>query len=307
MRDEQVPLYGGQAVLEGVMIRGPRAAALAVRTRDGIVVLRRSLRPPGERGRIWSWPLLRGCAVLWEALSLGVDALLQSASLVAESEDRPLGRGEKAFTVVLAVLLAVGLFILLPTLVVRALEPFVAGSTARNLLEGGVRLSVLLAYVTAVGWMPDVRRVLMYHGAEHKVIHAFEAGDRLTVERVRRYPRLHPRCGTSFLLQVVLVSTLLFGLFGWPVWWQRVALRLALLPLVAGVAYEIIRASGRSTSGLWRTLAAPGLWLQRFTTREPDDEQIEVAIRALEATREAEAEPSPCSSGWSGWHVATSS
>jgi len=177
----------------------------------------------------------------------------------------------------------VALFIVLPTWLVSLLDPLGLGPSVHNLIEGLLRLLILLAYVASIARMNDIRRVLEYHGAEHKVIHALEQGDQLTVAAVRPYPILHPRCGTSFLLLVALISVVLFSFFGWPGFWQRILVRLALLPVVAGVAYEFLRASGRSRSPLWRPVIAPGLWLQRFTTREPDDQQIEVAIRALEA------------------------
>lgn len=303
----RVALYGGQAVLEGVMIRGPQAVALAVRTRRGVVVLQRPLLPWARRLPVLGWPFLRGVVALWEALVLGLDALVQSANLTGADDERPIGRGEMALTVALSVVLALGLFLVLPTLAVRLVEARLDSALARNLAEAGVRLAVLVAYIALIARMPDIQRVLMYHGAEHKVIHALEAGDELTVERVRRYPVLHPRCGTSFLLQVAVVSAVLFTFFGWPSFWERLLIRLALLPVVAGVAYELLRASGRSQSPLLRVLAAPGLWLQRLTTREPDDDQIEVAIRALEAARAAEAGAWTCWSGSTAWSSVTSS
>lgn len=306
MAGARTAAYGGQAIIEGVLIRGPRVAAMAVRTGGGVVVLQRGLVPLAERWPPFALPVLRGVAALWEALSLGLDALFTSADLAATDERERVSSREKVLSVVLAALLVVGLFVVLPTLAVRVLEPWLAGGITRNLAEAGVRLALLLGYVAAVARLPDVRRVLEYHGAEHKVIHALEAGDRLVPERVRRYPRLHPRCGTSFLLQVVLVSALLFSLFGWPEWWQRVALRLLLLPVVAGLAYEAIRASARG-GPLGRLAAAPGLWLQRLTTREPDDAQLEVAIRALEAVRAAEDGVLPCGSGSRSWSTVTSS
>lgn len=301
MTSGRATVYGGQAILEGVLIRGTRVAAMAVRTRDGIAVLQRGLVPLADRWPALSLPLLRGAAALWEALSLGLDALFRSADLVAADDGDRVGTREKAVAVAVSLLLVVGLFFVLPTLAVRVMEPWLRGDLLRNLAEAGIRLVVLLGYVAAIGMLPDIRRVLQYHGAEHKVIHALEAGDRLTVDRVRRYPRLHPRCGTSFLLQVVLVSALLFGLFGWPVWWQRLAVRLLLLPVVAGIAYEVIRASARGRGPLWRAVAAPGLWLQQLTTREPDDDQIEVAIRALEAVRVAEDGVLPCGIASNSW------
>lgn len=276
--------YGGQAVIEGVMIRGPEGIAVAVRRPDGsISVRRRPYRPLTRAHRLLGLPLVRGAVALYEALVLGIDALLFSANEVAAAEDEKLGRGEMVGTLLLSVALVVALFIVLPTWLVSLLDPLGLGPSVHNLIEGLLRLLILLAYVASIARMNDIRRVLEYHGAEHKVIHALEQGDQLTVAAVRPYPILHPRCGTSFLLLVALISVVLFSFFGWPGFWQRILVRLALLPVVAGVAYEFLRASARSRSPLWRPVIAPGLWLQRFTTREPDDQQIEVAIRALEA------------------------
>lgn len=283
--------YGGQAVIEGVMIRGPHSVAIAVRRPDQeIVVQRRPYRPLTRSRKLLSLPLVRGAVALYEALVLGIDALMFSANQAAETEEERITRGEMVVTMALSVAAAVLLFVLLPTWLVHFLEPAGIGTFGRNLAEGVLRLLVLLAYIVAIARMPDIRRVLQYHGAEHKVIHALERGDDLTVEAVRPYPVLHPRCGTSFLLLVALVSVLLFSFFGWPGLWQRLALRLALLPVVAGVAFEFLRASGRSRSPLWKPIVAPGLWLQRFTTREPDDDQIEVALCALRAALDDGAE-----------------
>ena len=283
--------YGGQAVLEGVMIRGPRSLAIAVRRPDaGIVVERRQLRSLTARWPLLRLPIVRGAVQLYQALVIGIDALLFSANQVAEAEHERVGRFEMAITVAISVLLAVTLFVILPTWLAHRLEDYLASTVALNFVEGSVRLLVLLAYIASIGRMRDIQRVLEYHGAEHKVIHALEQGDELTVEAVRRHSILHPRCGTSFLLLVALVSIFLYSFFGWPGFWQRLALRLGLLPLVAGVAYELIRASGRSRSRWWRPVILPGLWLQRWTTREPDDEQIEVAIQALKGAMEADPE-----------------
>lgn len=276
--------YGGQAVIEGVMIRGPQGVAIAVRRADGNISVRRQPHRPLTRVHpLLGLPLIRGAIALYEALVLGIDALLFSANEAASSEDEKLGRGEMVGTMLVSAALAIALFVVLPTWLVSLLEPLGIGPLVHNLVEGLLRLVVLLLYILAISRMSDVRRVLEYHGAEHKVIHALEQGDELTVEAVRPYPILHPRCGTSFLLLVALISVLLFSFFGWPGFWQRILVRLALLPVVAGVAYEFLRASGRSRSPLWKPLIAPGLWLQRFTTREPDDDQIEVAIQALQA------------------------
>lgn len=274
--------YGGQAVLEGVMIRGPHYVSIAVRRPDQTIA--QEVFPANSLAMRWplfGLPLIRGAAALYDALRIGLGALLFSANQTAATEEEKLTPAEMAVSTVLALLLAVVLFVLAPTGISHLLQRWVENKLALNLLEGALRLLILIAYVATLPRMAEMRRVLEYHGAEHKVIHALEAGDRLEVERVQRYPIQHPRCGTSFLLLVALTSVLLFSLFGWPGFWQRIVLRLAMLPVVAGIAYELIRASARGKSGLWRPVLLPGLWLQRFTTREPDDCQVEVALLAL--------------------------
>jgi uncharacterized protein YqhQ len=224
---------------------------------------------------------------LGEALVLGVSSLLFSAQEMAAGEGERVGRLELAGTLALSVALAVLLFVLLPTWAVGPLARAGARPWVLNLVEGLVRVLVLLGYVAGISRVREIRRVLEYHGAEHKVIWAHERGEPLTVERARSQPRVHPRCGTAFLLVAVAVSILCFAFLGWPGLLWRVASRLALLPLVAGVAYEAIRFSSRP-GPVARALAAPGLWLQGFTTREPDDSQIEVAISALRAVLDPE-------------------
>lgn len=267
-------------------MRGPDRMAVALRRPDGRIGVYRQEFAGWARGRPYlRWPLIRGSVALGEALTLGVSSLLLSAREMAEAEGQKVGRLEMAGTLVASVALAVGLFILLPTWAVVPLARAGARPLVLNLVEGLIRVAVLLAYVVAISRIREIRRVLEYHGAEHKVIWAQESGGPLTVEAARRQPRLHPRCGTAFLLVAVVASILCFAFLGWPALFWRVTSRLALLPLVAGVAYEGIRFSARG-GRLGRILAAPGLWLQGFTTREPDDGQIEVAICALRAVLE---------------------
>lgn len=265
------------------MIRGPEGLAIAVRRPDeNIVVERRPVVPLGKRSAFWRLPLVRGAAQLYQALVIGIDALMFSANQIAESQEEQVTKTEMILTMAASMVIAILLFVAGPTLVVQWLGKWITSSMWLNIIEGLIRLAVLLAYIASISFMPDIRRVLQYHGAEHKVIHALENNDVLTVEAVRRYPILHPRCGTSFLLLVALVGIFVFTFFGWPGFWQRLLIRLASIPVIAGIAYEIIRASGRSRSIFWRPVMAPGLWLQRLTTREPDDKQIEVAICALQ-------------------------
>lgn len=274
------------------MIRGPEGLAIAVRRPDDdIVVERRRVQSLDQRSAFWRLPVVRGAVQLYQALVIGIDALMFSANQLAEAEDEQVTRTEMVLTMLASFGIAILLFVVGPTWAVQWLGKWISSSTWLNVIEGLVRLVVLLLYIGSISFMPDIRRVLQYHGAEHKVIHALENNDELTVDAVRRYSILHPRCGTSFLLLVALVGIFLFTFFGWPDFWQRLLIRLGMLPVVAGVAYELIRASGRSKSILWRPVIAPGLWLQRLTTREPDDQQIEVAICALKEAMAAAAGP----------------
>ncbi|MGB9866302.1 MAG: DUF1385 domain-containing protein [Bacillota bacterium] len=276
--------YGGQAVIEGVMMRGPSKVAVAVRMPDGSVHLKVEDHVPlAARFRLAGLPVVRGAVALYESLVLGVRALLYSAEVTSMGE---MTKGEGMLAVVLAFLVALALFMVLPTLLVSLLMRFLGTrSLAMNLLEGAVRLAVLLVYVYAISRMKDIQRVLEYHGAEHKAVHVQEAGLALTLENARDFSTMHPRCGTSFLLFTVIVSVLVFSLFGWPNLVMRVAMRLALLPLIAGVSYEGIRLAGNSNNPLVKLLSWPGMLLQKLTTREPDDLQLMVALQALEAVK----------------------
>lgn len=285
------PTYGGQAVIEGVMMRGPRRMAVAVRRPDQTIAVRDTeVVPWSARWPFLKWPVVRGAVGVIEALALGLDALMYSANQVAETEEEQLTSGQMTLSMVMAVFLAVGIFVVLPTWAIHFLEPMITSSFMLNLVEGALRFVILTLYIMSISLMPDIRRVLQYHGAEHKVIHTIEAGQALTVDNARRFPTLHPRCGTSFLLFLALISVFVFAFTGWPNIWERLLVRLGFFPLVAGLAYEVIRLSGRAFRGecaLWlKPFIAPGLWFQKLTTREPDDSQLEVAIVALEAAME---------------------
>lgn len=275
-----MPRYGGQAVIEGVMMRGPRAWAVAVRRPDGSIAVKREELPDRPGG--WRFPFLRGVVLLYEALILGVKALSISAAEAAGEEEK-LGRGEIAATIVFGLGTGGVLFVLFPAGAAYFFRHQIPAYWLQNLLEGLVRLGVFLAYLWLIGLLPDIKRVFAYHGAEHRVINAYEAGAPLTLEGVRGYPIIHLRCGTSFLLLVLLLSIFFFSLVGQgPLWWRFLS-RLLLLPVIAGVSYELLRLSS-GVQHLWlKVLVAPGLWLQRLTTREPDEEQVEVAITALQA------------------------
>jgi len=286
------PMIGGQAVIEGVMMKGPERIATAVREPSGSISLRVDpVHSIGERFPILKKPLLRGVVALGEALVYGLKALSFSAQAAGE-EGEELSTKEIAMTMAGAFGLAVLLFVVLPTYAAKFIHEAVTDPRLLNLFEGVLRLVIFFAYVVAISSMSDIRRVFQYHGAEHKTIFAYEAGLPLSVETVRPFGRLHPRCGTNFLFIVMLVSIFMFAFLGWPDLWLRILSRVILLPLVAGIAYEIIRFAGNNCEKTWVSLCMkPGMWLQYMTTREPSDDQIEVAICALEAVRPASENP----------------
>ncbi|NPV54575.1 MAG: DUF1385 domain-containing protein [Firmicutes bacterium] len=281
--------YGGQAVIEGVMMRGQTSIAIAVRRQDHEITVRE--KPIGSLTARWPflrWPVIRGVVMLVESLVIGIQALMFSANEFAGGEgEEKLKPWELTGTIVFAMALFVGLFIVLPNLFAVAVQKLVHNVVAVNLLEGLFRIFIFLAYIFAVSRIKDIQRVFEYHGAEHKTIHTYEAGEELTVENARKHSTLHPRCGTSFLLIVMVIMIIAFSLIGRRAFLPRIALRLAMLPVVAGLSYEVIKATGRKHVAKWvRWAIAPGLWLQKLTTREPDNEQLEVAIKALESVLE---------------------
>lgn len=279
------PLLGGQAVIEGVMMRGPATLAIAVRRPDATIALSER-KLDTHRNPILRWPVIRGCFAFVDTLRWGIDSLLYSAN-ESGTEDEQLSKSDMTTAVVLAMGLVVLLFFVAPTLVMHPLRDRVHGGIALNLVEGAIRLLFLMVYLTVVSRAKDVQRVLAYHGAEHKTIHCHEAGLELTPDNARRFSTLHPRCGTAFLLIVFLIAVVVYSFFGWPNPVLRVLIRLALLPLIAGIAYEVLKYLARSQSAVARALVQPGLLLQRLTTREPDDGMLEVAIAALKAVRDS--------------------
>jgi uncharacterized protein YqhQ len=272
---------GGQAVIEGVMMRAPTAWSVAVRQPDDTIVARRSDLPRlSSRSELARVPLIRGILVLGESLSLGFRALSWSAQKAAGEEEEPLTRWEIGSTMAIALVIFAGLFILAPA----AAANLVSGDNDLlfGVIEGVLRLVLFVGYVWLIGRSEEIGRVFEFHGAEHMSIYAYEAGEPLSIESVRRYPPEHPRCGTSFLMIVVLGSILLFSFLGQHGWVFLVASRLLGIPLIAAASYELLRYSGtRGEDLLARVLAAPGLWLQKLTTRVPADDQIEVAIVSL--------------------------
>jgi uncharacterized protein YqhQ len=287
MAKDQPVAHGGQAVIEGVAMRGQRVMATAVRRTDGsIVVDKREIIPWSVRFPILKWPLVRGAVAMVESLVVGVNALTFSAQQFAEGEEVELTGKDTAWMVVVAFALTLVIFVALPALVARLLQGLIPSILLLNLVEGLVKVALFTGYIWGISLLPDIRRVFEYHGAEHKTINAFERGDELTVDNVRRHTTLHYRCGSSFLLLVMLTSIVVFSLVtsaGRPPFLERFLIHLAILPLVAGLSYELIRyASRRDAFFLMRWLASPGLLIQKLTTREPDDSQLEVAIRALD-------------------------
>ncbi len=287
--------YGGQAVIEGVVIRGRRTLALACRRPNGeIYRYREPLDSPLQRSRVARLPFVRGVVVLSESLVHGLRMLMRSADVQLESEGRPRDPRGNVAGLALAVVVALALFIGLPYLATQALGRALPSSALLNVLEGLARLAVLLAYLVAIAALPDIRRVFGYHGAEHMAIHAFERGEPLDVARVAPYPTAHPRCGTAFLLLVVLVAIVLFAFVPRTNPLVDLAARLALVLPVAAVSYEGLRFGARHERNPFVALIVlPGLALQRLTTRRPDERMIEVAIASLEEAlagdRQAEA------------------
>lgn len=282
---------GGQAVIEGVMMRDAHRTATAVRLPSGdIDVETRTVSSIRDRYPVLNLPLIRGSVIMVESLIIGMRALSFSAQAAGE-EDEQMTKKEIAMTILFALVLASILFIVIPTGAAHLAAAYTDDPIVFNLIEGGIRLMVFLLYIWGISFMGGIRRVFQYHGAEHKTIHCYEAGEALTVENVQKFPRLHPRCGTNFLLIVMVVAIVFHVFFGWPDLWLRILSRLAILPVVAGVSYEIIRFAGRSENHFVHILITPGLWLQYLTTRPPADEMVEVAIESLKAVLPAEDIP----------------
>jgi uncharacterized protein YqhQ len=291
---------GGQALLEGVMMRGPAKYAAVVRTSEGLQIKEQKSSYPKEKHPILGWLFIRGVCNFVQSMAIGMKTLFWSADQMEIEEakdDKPaekgIGKGWFAVSMFLALLLVVGLFTVLPTYIGGLLSPWIGEqSFARNAAETGMRLVILLTYMLLVSQTKDIKRTFAYHGAEHKAIACYENGDELTVERTKVYPRFHPRCGTSFLLTVVIVSMITFLLLSIPLQsleignrlgntFVRTGMRLSLLPFVIAISYEINRLVGRTDGLLSRIIRTPGLAMQRITTREPGDDMIEVALEAL--------------------------
>ncbi len=297
-KKEHITSIGGSAVMEGVMMRGPKEIATAVRKPDGeIEIDRRAVSSLVTKYHVNKIPVIRGVFAFFDSMISSIRALMWSAEFVdleddSESKfDKWLTEkfGDKVkdiviyFSLFISVIFSVGLFFVLPHFITSLLENIIKSNLIKTLIEGIIRISIFLGYVLLASRMEDIKRVFQYHGAEHKTIFCYEAGLDLTVENARSMSRLHPRCGTSFLVYVMIISIILFSFVSWGNMWVRLGMKLLLLPVVAGISYEIIRWAGRSKNKVVCVISRPGMWLQNITTREPDDSQLEVAIESMKA------------------------
>ncbi len=290
---------GGQAIMEGIMMRGPKKTAIAVRLPDGSIHMKTQETPkPSKWSKI---PIIRGVVNFVGSLVLGTKVLLYSADVLEEHYpeeyekdkfdiwvEEKVGKEKAwnilmAFSVVAAIALSVGLFMLLPTVVVGLLGKVTQNILVLNLAEGAVRIVIFIAYIALIARMSEIKTVFQYHGAEHKTIHCFENGLELTPENAQQFYTLHPRCGTSFMMFVMVIAVLTHALMGWPSVWLRIVSRILVLPLIAGLSYELLKWAGRSDNWLVKMLSMPGIYLQKLTTNEPEEKHLEVAIAAMKA------------------------
>ena len=286
--------YGGQAVIEGVMIRGQKTVVTAVRRPNSEVITNSRPLSSVYTGWVRKTPFLRGVIVIIEAMVLGISSLLYSANVSLEEEEEEITGKAVWLMIATAVLLAVVLFLIIPLFLTRLLNPYIDSSLVFHLIEGAIRLAIFIAYLKLVGLLPDIRRIFTYHGAEHKVVNAYEHGAPLEVEAVKTHDKAHVRCGTSFLFVVLVIAILVFALVGRPALWLMVLSRILFLPVIAALGYEFIHFGARHAGNpLVKAVLLPGLWLQGMTTKEPGDDQIEVALAALKRTLEIDAEEMP--------------
>ena len=290
--------YGGQALIEGVLMRGRDAIAVAFRHPEGHIVWASEPLNSGPHGwRLAKAPFVRGLIVLYETLVVGTRWLIRSANIQASAEGIELGKGSVALMLGITLLLGVGIFFLLPLFIAAMTTSSIRQDWVQHVVEGLVRVAIFLGYLALIARMPDIRRVFEYHGAEHMTIHALEAGDPLTTDNVRRYPTAHPRCGTEFLVVVIILSIFAFSLVGRQSVEIMVASRLLLIPVIAGIGYEILRFGARHRNNrLVKAIMAPGILVQMITTKQPSDDQIEVAIVSMQQALEADGEDVPAGS-----------
>ena len=287
------PTYGGQAVIEGVMIRGQHSTSVAVRRPDGTIALRTETVHPFFTGILRKIPFIRGIITLAESLIIGMKSLVFSANVGMENEEQEISRREMASVLTLSFVLAICLFFIIPVVASRPLEGLAGSDVVSNIAEGVIRLVIFILYIILIGNMEQIGKVFMYHGAEHMTVHAHEHGDPLDKDNVRRYPTAHPRCGTAFLLTVMLVAIVIFTFVPRdPLWWLILS-RIILIPIIAAISYEAIRLSGfYSHNPIVRLLSAPSLALQSLTTKPPTDDQIDIAIAAMNQVLESDLQTS---------------
>jgi uncharacterized protein YqhQ len=281
--------YGGQAVIEGVMMRGQKAMVTAVRRPSGGLAI--DVQPLATIYTSWMRraPLIRGIIVLIEALVLGIKTLLYSANVSLEEEEAEISGGLVWAMVAVSLVFAVALFFMAPLFLTKLLDPYLNSPLVFNLVDGFIRLVILIAYLKLMTLVPDIKRVFAYHGAEHKAVNAYEDGAPLEVEAARKYSTAHVRCGTSFLFVVLIIAIIVFALVGLPSLWLMVLSRILLIPVIAALSYEVIYfGANHAKNSLVRAIVAPGLWLQALTTKEPDDSQLEAALTALEKVIEVD-------------------
>ena len=281
--------YGGQAVIEGVMIKGQNSVSVAVRRSDGSIAFLRNPIHPFFKGISKKIPLIRGIVTLAESLIIGMKSLVFSANVSAEQENDEISKSEMVGILSLSLVMAIGLFLILPIVASQPFEGLMGSDIASNIAEGVIRLAIFILYILLIGNMAQIHRVFMYHGAEHMTVHAYEHGDPLEKDFVRRYPTAHPRCGTAFLLTVMLVAIVVFTFIPRDPFWWLILSRIVLIPLIAAASYEAIRFSGfHSENRIVQILSMPNLGLQSLTTKQPTDDQIEVAIAAMNQVIEAD-------------------
>ena len=281
--------YGGQAVIEGVMMRGQKIMVTVVRRPNGELAIDTQSLPHIYTGWMRKAPLIRGIIVLIEALVLGIKTLLYSANVSLEEEEEEISGALVWAMVAVSLALGVALFFMAPLFLTKLLDPYIHSSLVFHLIEGFIRLAIFILYLKLITLVPDIKRVFAYHGAEHKTVNAYEAGVPLEVETIKQYSTAHVRCGTSFLFAVLIIAIIVFALIGRPAVWLMVLSRLILIPVIAALGYEVTYFGGKHTkNGIVRAILAPGLWLQTMTTREPDDSQLEVALSALSRVVEAD-------------------
>ena len=304
MKDACPTAIGGQAVMEGIMMRGPKKIALAVRTGDDRIRLKTKYGP--NTGKLAKIPIVRGVIAFWQSMVEGTKTLMDSATILEEAgliedestesfadrfEEKLRNRfGDKKawsimiyLSVVVAMIFSIGIFVLLPTWFVGLFSNLIKSEVWLSFIEGIFRLIIFLAYIVAISKLDEIKRVFQYHGAEHKTIHCFEKGLPLNAANAQSFYRLHPRCGTSFLIFVMIITLLIFPLLGWPSLWERLLSRIIMIPVIAGLSYEVLKWAGISNSIIVKILSIPGIYLQKITTKEPDESMLEVAIVAMNA------------------------